>query len=212
MAVFLIRHAESVWNAAPKRFQGRADVPLSENGRQQLANYAVLLPLISHVWVSPAQRCLATLDALLRCFEGTPSIHVDKGLWEIDMGWFTGKTVEEVKAVDERHYQSWMDHPEFSRPGEGETVSELQVRVREVVLPLIAVAAEQPDEHILVVTHGGPIRTLLCQSLDLSLAHFHRQEVGNLATFEVGELRKDGGFTIQRLDKLIDETTVLEIL
>ncbi len=86
----LIRHAPTKWNEEG-RLQGRTDVPLSERGRTELADWRVPPDLAEASWVSsPLSRALETARAL----GAEPTI--EKRLIEIDWGAWEGKTLAEV--------------------------------------------------------------------------------------------------------------------
>ncbi len=178
MAIYLVRHAQSEWNAEPMRFQGRADVGLSEYGKSQIARYAIRLPKFSAGFVSPARRCRETVERLLPEIVQVFSVEPDPRLWEIDNGWFSGKTVAEVELRDGEHFRRWLATPEVVRPGDGELVAEMRARVKGFISEVVNWYGEENGEHALVMTHGGPIRTLVSP-----IKEFHRIRVPNLATF-----------------------------
>nr|VFK48945.1 MAG: probable phosphoglycerate mutase [Candidatus Kentron sp. TC] len=195
--IYLIRHAETVWNAAPKRFQGRIDVGLSDRGYRQIQDYSIRLPLFAKVLTSPAKRCRDTLKDLLKTIARRPPIIEDSRLWEIDNGWFSGKTVPEVEARDPQHLRRWLDAPGSVRPGDGEKISEMAHRVTSVIEEVVEDCRGVEGKSVLIVTHGGPIRTLILQSQNRSFDEFHRLDVPNLATFMLDEM--DHGFAINRV-------------
>lgn len=195
--LYLIRHAETVWNAAPKRFQGRIDVGLSDRGYGQIQNYSIRLPRFAKVLASPARRCRDTLTALLKTIGQAPPVTEDPRLWEIDNGWFSGKTVSEVESLDPRHLRQWLDAPGSLRPGGGEKISEMAHRVASVIEEVLESRGGVDGENILIVTHGGPIRTLILRSQNRSFDEFHRLDVGNLATFMLD--KGDNGLVIRQV-------------
>lgn len=76
-------------------------------------------------------------------------------------------------------------HPaRTARLGGGETVTDMAVRVFDALSEL-EFAIESKDL-TLVVTNGGPIRTLICRTHGRSLDDFHAFGVDNLATYVVG--------------------------
>lgn len=149
--LLLIRHAESVWNAE-RRWQGRADPPLSVTGRRDAKRAsAALQGLVDAVYASPQLRARETAALLT----GGIDIHVDDDLREIDIGEFTGLTTDEVN-------ERYADELAAYRSGEADSVPGGETRgamFQRVMAALDRIAAS-PHERVLVVTHGGAISTL----------------------------------------------------
>ena len=177
MPVTLMRHAHTDWNGPPRRFQGRADVPLSEAGVAEARRVGRAMTAPAQVVSSPARRCIETLDNL---FAGavTPD-RIDPRLWEIDVGRHAGRLHDEVAESDAEEMRLWRATPSRVRLGGGETLAELQRRV--VAGLRDAVRAAEPDADLLIVTHGGPIRVLRCFLDGTPLDAIWEVEVGNLA-------------------------------
>jgi broad specificity phosphatase PhoE len=181
MPIVLVRHAHTDWNGPPRRFQGRADVGLSQRGAREAAALGRRLPRPDRIISSPARRCRETMAALLG--EVPDEVTIEPGLWEIDNGSFAGKIEREVAAAEPELWQAWCATPSRVRPGGGETLAEMQQRVRRAVDRVLAVA--NPAEDVLVLTHGGPIRTLLLAAERRPLDEFHAIEVANLECFRM---------------------------
>lgn len=179
-SIYVVRHAETTWNRSPKKFQGRLESPLSEQGLRNAHQLAAELPTFDRVVSSPLQRCVETASILI---EGTAaSIETDPLLVEIDNGWFGGKTAAEVSLIDDKHFREWMQSPDLCRPGGGESLVEMYTRVTRFFATLKKDLAGT-DERCLVVTHGGPIRCLLSAG-SKDLHRFHEHVVSNLAFFK----------------------------
>ncbi|MFQ5851005.1 MAG: histidine phosphatase family protein [Candidatus Binatia bacterium] len=181
--LFLLRHGETTWNQE-KRWQGQADVPLSEAGIEQARSLALQLRKegnpIAAVHSSPLSRALHTAgiiaDALgLRPFS-------DPFWCEMNIGVWSGLTTEEVIA---RHTKDW----ERIRAGEdlprggGETMAQFHKRV---VRGAELLAEKHTGERVAVVTHGGPIRALLLHCRGLPPNRYREVEkIGNASLTEV---------------------------
>ena len=177
MPVTLMRHAHTEWNGPPRRFQGRADVPLSEAGVAEARRVGRAMAAPMHVVSSPARRGLETLENL---FAGAIAPdRVDPRLWEIDVGRHGGRLHEEVAESDAEEMRLWRTAPSRIRLGGGETLAELQRRV--VMGSRDAVRAAGAGTDLLIVTHGGPIRVLRCFLDGTPLDAIWEVEVGNLA-------------------------------
>src|SRR5262249_13196567 len=122
--VALVRHAPTVWNAGG-RAGGRADVPLSAEGRARLAHWRLPPDLVAlHRrarlgWaVSPLQRAVATAEAL-----GADGPILEPRLAERDYGAWTGLRLAELE--DALATGGWTHRP----PG-GEPPADVLERVR----------------------------------------------------------------------------------
>ncbi|MCW2955477.1 MAG: fructose-2,6-bisphosphatase [Thermoleophilia bacterium] len=163
--LYLIRHGQSEWNAAG-RWQGQADPPLSEHGREQAAQLAVSFPDVdvTHVFASDLQRAFDTAVPLARRFDVEPIVEPD--LREIDVGSWSGKTRDEIRAVDapslERYFEGvrgWTG---------GETYEEHELRCERAAS---RVGGTDTDGAVVAVTHGGTLRALVLALLEIDHAH-----------------------------------------
>jgi broad specificity phosphatase PhoE len=153
--LLLIRHAESEWNAQ-KRWQGRADPPLSENGRAEAARAAdALTGVVDVVAASPQVRAQQTA-AILRDVLSLGDITTVEDLREIDVGVFTGLRIEEVEAQYGAELAAWREGTLTAAPG-GEDRADFLARI---LRGLDEVREAYGDRRVLVITHGGVIGQL----------------------------------------------------
>lgn len=158
--VNLVRHAS---HGADLRMIGSTDLPLVETGRRQAAALAEHLASreLRRIATSPLTRCRETAAALAA--HGSLPIEVDPDLREIDFGRWEKLTFEEAAQQDPEAVKRWTEAPdEFAFPG-GEAISDFRARVQRALVRLSAM----PDDGTLVVTHGGVVRTAICQILGL---------------------------------------------
>ena len=90
MAILMIRHGETDWNVA-KKVQGKADIPLNENGIEQAktARQKLKNEKIDIIICSPLKRARQTaeiINAEIQC-----PILYEEGITERDFGEFEGK-------------------------------------------------------------------------------------------------------------------------
>ncbi len=160
--LLLVRHGQSEWNAVG-RWQGQADPPLTDLGRQQARLGARALGGVDAVFASDLQR--ATETAVLMAAElGVGPVLVEPGLRERDAGEWSGLTRAEI---DER-YPGYLDAPPRSafapgpergrrRPPGWEHDDDLLRRACAVVAEI---ARRVGPGDVLVITHGGLVYTL----------------------------------------------------
>lgn len=144
----LVRHGQSTWNAE-RRWQGRADPPLSDLGRRQAqaAVAAVAAEGVRVVWCSPLRRARETAEIIGAGLSVEVVVH--PGLVERAAGEWTGLTRAEIEA-------RWPGHLDRGLRPAGYEPDEEVVRRAEGVLGALAEAVGTGTG--LVVTHGGLIR------------------------------------------------------
>jgi broad specificity phosphatase PhoE len=187
--LLLVRHGETDWNR-DNRFQGHADPPLNDAGREQAGALADRLARedVDAVYSSPLRRAAETADILARRL-GVPVSTVE-ALREIDVGEWSGLTRTEVEQRFPAAYARWLA---FAHGWEhGETYEELGARVLPALLEL---ARRHDGGRVVVVTHGGPIRAVAAHVSGIAYGDARRSAsvVGNCAV--AGYVSRDGNLT-----------------
>lgn len=166
--IVLVRHGETDWNR-DNRFQGRADPPLNDTGREQARALAAALSAESFAaaYTSPLQRAAETAAILAGALrvDAVP----DGSLMEVDVGSWSGLTRTEVEARFPEGFARWLEYGHGW--DDGETYDELGARV---VSGLAGIAARHPGDVVLAVTHGGPIRSALAAAERVSFDEARR--------------------------------------
>lgn len=151
----LIRHGQTDWNLE-RRIQGSTDIPLNDTGREDARTAAALLAGGTHhtIFASPLARAKETAQIIANEL-GLQSPESTYGMREREFGDGEGMLVEEYLAA----YSDWHGLPRGAESME-------QVRDRAVnALDKIASVARRRSaptaESVIVVTHGGVIRSLL---------------------------------------------------
>ena len=193
MTTFLIvRHGQSTWNAE-HRWQGLADPPLSELGREQARALAAELrdvPLDA-VYASDLQRASETAEAVARAKGLT--VVTNPTLREIDVGEWSGLTTDEIKA---RFPAGW---ERLSAGGDGWEHGETHAAMSErIVSAVTGIAGAHPGEQILCVLHGGVIRALLARAAGMPLSEYRLTHRGP-ANGTVSRIAVEDG-TFRRID------------
>nr|VFK39395.1 MAG: alpha-ribazole phosphatase [Candidatus Kentron sp. TC] len=165
--LIFIRHCEA---SPPGRYIGRTDPSLTETGAahaHELGRYLLRLTKTSAeqslpILSSPARRALETARL---ASEGIPSvIRGDADLWEIDFGRWENLRFDEIVKADPELVDEWVkDEMDFCFPA-GECVEAFRERVERVGSRM----RDCREEMLVVVTHGGVIRFLICYFLGLS--------------------------------------------
>jgi broad specificity phosphatase PhoE len=149
--LLLVRHGRTDANARGLLL-GRADPPLSDEGREQAAALARLLPADARVVTSPLRRSRETADAF-----GRP-VEVDERWVELDYGELDGTPLRDV-PIDT--WREWRSDPMFVPPG-GESLAALGIRVRAACADLVD---EVRARDVVVVSHVSPIKAAVAWAL-----------------------------------------------
>ena len=159
----LLRHGET---KAQGIYQGITDVPLSVAGQQQM-EVAMSRPVgWQNVLYSPLQRCAqAAIQVAARY--GLSCAEMD-WLREYDFGDWDGRTLSEVYSEQSERVDAFWRDPANNTPPGGESIAALQQRVLSGRDELLKAS----DDHLLLVTHGGVIRTLIADCLKLDPARW----------------------------------------
>ncbi|HEY4402899.1 MAG TPA: histidine phosphatase family protein [Acidimicrobiia bacterium] len=150
--LLLVRHGESTWNAV-SRWQGQADPPLSPFGERQAEDAGARLAeiaTITAVWASNLVRARRTGDLIAQRL-GIAQVREEPLLRERDVGAWSGLTRDEIEERWPGYLAARRSPPDF----EGD--DELLARTR---AGLAAAVDGTGSGEVLVVTHGGVIRTI----------------------------------------------------
>jgi broad specificity phosphatase PhoE len=176
MQLILIRHGETDWNVT-LQYQGHAQVPLNEHGREQarLAARRLGRNRATTLYASDITRAWETAQIIGDTLGLTPQPMPE--LREIDVGRWEGLTPEQLYRQFPDHMQEYERDPARTVRLGGESYAQLQERAL-VALQRIQ-ETHQYDETILAVSHGGTIRALLCHVIGLDLGYFGRMWLDN---------------------------------
>lgn len=165
----LLRHAECEGGAI---FRGSLDVALSEQGWQRLRTVAAGRDGWQHVISSPMQRCHAFAQELAQ--QRDLPLTTDTRLQEMSFGNWEGVPVAEVWEQQVGAATAWLEDPDSNPPPGGEPLSVLHERVQEA----LAVCLQSfRGQHVLVVTHGGVMRALISQALNMPSAAMNQLDL-----------------------------------
>ncbi|PNY82243.1 histidine phosphatase family protein [Deinococcus koreensis] len=153
---WVVRHGESTWNA-DGRYQGQADVPLSHIGVLQAATLAERLTgqSFAAVYSSDLRRASHTAATVAERLAGAPTVQLDPGLREIDVGALSGLVIADIRARHADYLQALQTDPWATRRPGGESMEDLYARCGAA---FHALRARHPGGRVLVFTHGGVVR------------------------------------------------------
>ena len=162
LKVYLIRHGESTANQI-KAFQGWNDVHLSELGLKQAKNLNSYFKsaniMFNRIFSSPLIRAKETASSL-KSQSFSPEITLIDKFKSINVGDWSGKTIEEIQMHYPKHYNTWKTKPELFRFPGGESVLEVLNRAKAAFEGIIHKEA-LTGGNIAIVTHMITIKVLM---------------------------------------------------
>lgn len=159
-----------------RRFQGTTDIALTETGVAQARRAARLLASLQPdaILASDLQRASATASEL----SGLTGLDVtlDANLRETYAGVWQGMSHQEIIAQFGDQYAAWKRGEPVRRGG-----GELETEVADRAAPVVLRHAEKLPENgtLVVVSHGGTIRTTIGRLLGLEPKHW--ESLGGLS-------------------------------
>jgi probable phosphoglycerate mutase len=199
----LVRHGESEY-IVEGRFQGQAETPLSTTGLRQAAlvgerlahpHDPPALPLpegpLREVVHSPLRRTTQTAEAITAAIGSPPVARLEPGFLEIGQGEWEGLHRDEIAARYGTSLAAWRRTPTTAWAPRGESLSEVQARLRPALTGVLAALAEGGTpgsldrDHVagygtsvathpwsIVVGHDGIFKVSLLTLFDLPLERF----------------------------------------
>ncbi len=157
----LVRHAAAEGEG---RFQGQADAQLSAEGRRQLPALGRKLRRykITIAYASDLRRARSTAAFAARRLG--VRLEIRRGLREIDFGRWQGLCWEQILEQSPRLARLWAKRFYARRIPGGERFGQFKKRIQR---ELRAIAAANPAQNVLVVTHAGVIRVALAGALGM---------------------------------------------
>lgn len=173
-SVFLIRHAESLEDVDPTLHVVKDEqVSLTYQGKAQLLNlgetWAVRFASWDHlaVYLSPSKRVMESWDILSLYFPKPQTIEVDARIRNLNWG---NTNMENRSQIEAERYKAGVLNYQF--PG-GDNSPEYVRKINKLVKKAVSTRKDETaPEHIVIVTHGFPLRIIARYLLQISDAEF----------------------------------------
>lgn len=207
--VYLIRHGKTV-GGEEKRYKGHLDVPLSEEGIEQVRRLAGYLRQknnpggadanLSAIYCSDLVRAVKSAEIIAGPF-GVIPVRVLQ-LRERNFGRWEGMSLTEIQEQFPTEFDAWARDPVAYSPIGGESTE----TVRDRVMPVFhGIVKKHSGGKIAVVSHGGITRVILCEVLGIPLNNIFRieQNFGCLNMIEFYDdlpVVKVMNYTVERVD------------
>lgn len=200
--IYLIRHGETE-DADDRRYKGHIDVPLSDNGIEQIKRLSQFLSATVQKCGSSEARKLGSKKEGIRTFEHSnirtsvlkavycsglgravksAEIIADPfglkpvvvdGLKERNFGVWEGMSFDEIQEKYPEAFSAWAENPLRFSPMQGESTVEIRERALDAFNEIIS---RHNGETIAIVAHGGINRVILCELLGMPLENIFRIE------------------------------------
>ncbi|MDR2006832.1 MAG: alpha-ribazole phosphatase [Acidaminococcales bacterium] len=174
--IYLIRHGETTWNST-SRLQGTTDVELSENGLRQAQKLAERLAgnKFAAVYASDLKRAAATAGLIAEKHGLT--IMLEPLFREMSFGEWEGLDVDTINKKWPGQLRNLFENANgFKIPG-GEGFDNLRRRVSGAFQAMVD--RHGAGEDVAVVAHGGTIRAIIGNVLNLQAATVWRFRLDN---------------------------------
>ena len=172
MRLYIIRHGETEWNVK-RRFQGRSDIPLNEEGRRLARITAEALEDVpfSRIYTSPLKRAYETA-MIIKGVRDIP-VMTEPRIIEISFGEYEGLCCgKKDYNIPDPEFMNFFDRPEAYKPPRGaEGIEELKARTADFLAEIVH-NKDMEGDTILVSTHGAALRGLLSNINHVALRDF----------------------------------------
>ncbi len=190
MKLTLVRHTSLA--IAADICYGQSDVDVSENFNKECLSLQHKLTKFEFdaVYTSPLKRChllaqaLCSGDGLLQFKD---KITLDARLKELHFGDWEMRAWDSIARED---VEVWAKDYAHLAPPHGETFTQLHLRANSFVTEKMQ---QSQHEHLLLVTHGGLIRALIAEVLELPLKRLFRLKIDHASVTQIefnGEVPK----------------------
>ncbi len=208
MEILFVRHGESEANVLDLMY-GSSDYTLTEKGKDQAKSAGKIIDMMGfkpdYIYVSTLKRTHETLSNMGFNLE---SALADERINERHLGRLEGENYHELfreqPDLFEEWNKDWLDY----KPGGGESHLDFSSRVISFLKELEK--KYQNGEKLLVVSHGGTMKTIFSYIFESSNNHFFNIEIHNCSIMRVTKSKArytfDALYNIHDFKKLYTKT------
>jgi probable phosphoglycerate mutase len=166
--LYFLRHGETTYSQTGS-YCGILDPELTDAGSEMAQAFAEAYQSVlwTAIYVSPMKRTIATAQPLGKAIGR--EMELRDGLKEINYGTWEDRNPEWVKQHHLDDYIKWMAEPAWNPPTGGETAVEVASRA---ALVISEIQSKYGEGNVLVVSHKGTIRIILCSLLGIDLGRY----------------------------------------
>ncbi len=193
--IYFIRHGETQENRKGI-FRGRLNAPLNENGIAQSLELgkALAKTKFHSVYSSPLYRAIQTAEGLKKFNKSVDNIIPFEPFNNIDLGDWTGESMERISRIYPNKFQRWINQPErLVIPG-GETLNEMRTRISKGLDKLKPITG-----NVAIVTHRSVLKVMFSVILGLEKDYFWRFHFDN-ASWSTAEFSDKRGWLLTSMN------------
>lgn len=171
-------------------FRGHTNFALTEKGFQQMRESVADCPVTDVVVTSPLSRCRDF--AAEYAHQHSLKLYEEPDFKELDFGDWDGKPKQSVWENNQKLLTRFWSHPWETVPPNGEGLEEYDKRILKAWSSLLAT---HKGSSVLLVTHGGVMKQLLRQLLEMpkSATYLQRLNIPYAARITVTVYHDDNG-------------------
>ena len=165
----LLRHGDV---EGGRKYRGQLDDPLSELGWQQLRETTNKKQDWQHIITSPLKRCAEFANEFAQAH--SLPVQTENEFKEISFGLWEGKTADEILEQEADQIKKYWNDPINVTPPQGENLLAFEKRV---ICGWGNVLNEFQGKHVLLISHAGVMRIILCHILGMPLTEIFKLDV-----------------------------------
>lgn len=166
----LLRHGDV---EGGRKYRGQLDDPLSELGWQQLRSSTNKKQNWQHIISSPLKRCSEFAEELAQSSE--LPLTTEPEFKEISFGLWEGKTADQLLDSEAENIKRYWNDPVNETPPQGENLLGFEKRIINAWKKIIS---EFQGKHILLLSHAGVMRIIICHILGMPLTDMFKLDIG----------------------------------
>ena len=166
----LLRHGDV---EGGRKYRGQLDDPLSELGWKQLRATTANKQNWQHIITSPLKRCAEFAEELAQAH--SLPLQRKHEFKEVSFGLWEGKTAEELLNTEPDNIKKYWNDPINTTPPQGENLLDFEKRVLDGWRNVLT---DFQGKHILIVSHAGVMRMMLCHILGMPLTELFKLDIG----------------------------------
>ncbi len=184
-AIIFVRHGITDFPKDRLYCDDVEDPSLNEEGVKQAYLAADMLRdvHVDTIISSPSKRTLMTADSIAKSTK--IQIQTDAALKERPFGIWDGLYFDAIERDFPEEYLAWKKNPIGFVPQGGESILDLAVRVKNILDQIIS---QYHGKTVVIVSHVGPIRVMVTQSMDMPLEKYRQLTInyGSISRIDYG--------------------------
>ena len=166
----LLRHGDV---EGGRKYRGQLDDPLSKLGWEQLRATTKNKQNWQHIITSPLKRCAGFAEELAQTH--SLPLQTESKFKEISFGLWEGKTAEQLLDIEPDNIEKYWNDPINTTPPQGENLLDFEKRVIDGWKNILS---DFQGKHILLISHAGVMRMILCHILGMPLTELFKLDIG----------------------------------